>query len=64
MLDVTGARLLPGIERTVAPLDRMKIREASIACLDLLTELWPDVGGGQPLPPFVARVRAQLTQLR
>jgi len=64
VLDVEAARLLPGIERTVAPLDRPKIREASIACLDLLTELWPDVGGGQPLPPFVARVRAQLTQLR
>jgi len=55
---------LPGIERTIAPLDRAKLLDASVACLDLLAELWPKVARGQPLPPFVARVRAQLAQLR
>ena len=64
VLDVPGAQLLPGIERTIAPLDRAKLLDASTACLDLLTELWPEVARGQPLPPFAARVRAQLTQLR
>ena len=64
VLDVSGARLLPGIERTVAPLDRAKILDASVACLDLLTGLWPDVARGQSLPPFAARVRVQLQGLR
>jgi hypothetical protein len=64
VLDVPGARLLPGIERTVAPLDRAKIRDASLACLDLLTGLWPDVARGQAMPPFAERVRAQLVALR
>jgi hypothetical protein len=64
VLDVPGARLLPGIERTVAPLDHAKIRDASLACLDLLIELWPRVARGQPLPPFAGRVRAQLVQVR
>jgi hypothetical protein len=62
VLDVPGARLLPGIERTIAPLDRARIREASLACLDLLIERWPEVARGQPLPPFAERVRAQLVE--
>jgi hypothetical protein len=64
VLDVPGARPLAGIDRTVTPLDHVKIRDASVACLELLTELWPEVARGQPLPPFVGRVRAQLAQLR
>ena len=64
VLDVQGARLLPGIERTIAPLDRAKIREASLACLDLLIGLWPQVARGQPMPPFAERVRAQLSKIR
>jgi hypothetical protein len=64
VLDVPGARLLPGIDRTVAPLDRTRILEASIACLDLLTGLWQDVARGQSMPPFAHRVRAQLQELR
>jgi predicted nucleotidyltransferase len=63
VLDVAGAQLLPGIERTIAPLERAKIRDASIVCLDLLTELWPKVAGGQVMPPFAERVRAQLLAL-
>jgi hypothetical protein len=64
VLDLPGARLPEGIERTVAPLDRAKIRDASLACLDLLVGLWPDVSKGQPVPPFAERARASLEALR
>ena len=64
VLDVPDGRLLPGIERTIARVDRVSLRDASIACLDLLTGLWPDVARGQPMPPFVDRVRAELTEIR
>jgi hypothetical protein len=64
VLDVPHPRLLAGIDRTVASLDRAKILAASITCLDLLAGVWPDVAGGQPLPPFAGRVRAQLRELR
>jgi hypothetical protein len=64
VLDVRGARLPPGIERTIAPLDRVKIRDASMVCLDLLVGVWPEVTQGQPLPAFAGRVRAQLSAVR
>jgi hypothetical protein len=63
VLDVPHPRLLAGIERTVAPLDHAKLRDASVACLDLLVGVWPDAASGQPLPPFADRVRAQLLEL-
>jgi hypothetical protein len=64
VLDVPHPKLLAGIERTVAPLDRAKLLDASIACLDLLTAQWPHVAPGQPLTPFADRVHAQLAALR
>ncbi|MDP9319995.1 MAG: aminoglycoside 6-adenylyltransferase [Chloroflexota bacterium] len=64
VLDTSNPRLPAGIERTIAPLDRTKLQDASISCLDLLTSLWPDVTRGQPLPPFVDRVRTQLLDIR
>jgi hypothetical protein len=64
VLDVPGAPLMPGIERTIAPLDRAKLLDASIACLDLLTDVWPRVAADQPLPTFAERVRAQLIAVR
>jgi len=63
VLDVPLPEMLTGIERTIAPLDRAKIRDGSVACLDLLTGLWPDVAPGQSIPPFAARVRAQLSDV-
>jgi hypothetical protein len=63
VLDVPHPRIPDGIERTIAPLDRVKLLEASIACLDLLVELWPKASNGQPLPPFAERVRVQLVGL-
>lgn len=64
VLDVPHPRLPAGIERTVAPLDRATLLDASIACLDLLTGLWAEVARGQPISPLADRVRTQLLGLR
>jgi len=64
VLDVPGAPLPAGIERTIAALDRDSIVLAALACIDLLSEVWAEVGEREPLPPLFARVRAQLADLR
>jgi hypothetical protein len=65
VLDATDRALPSNIDATVAPLSRVPMRSAALACLDMLEETWPraasailahDVGS----PPLVAWVRAQL----
>ena len=60
VLDLPEARVLPGMERTIARLDHVSLRDASIACLDLLIQVWSRASNGEPLPPFAERVRTQL----
>jgi hypothetical protein len=61
---VPGAPLPTGIERTTAALDRGAIVIAALTCVDLLREVWAEVGDREPLPALFARVRAQLAALR
>lgn len=68
VLDVPHAPILPGIERTVASLDRAQLTRAALNCLDLLVSSWPQAiravaGEASPPPPLADWVRDGLELL-
>lgn len=66
VLDSPGTPLPPGIETTLAPLEREELGRAAIDCADLLMAIWPQAiaavsDAALPPPPLAAWVRRQLT---
>lgn len=66
VLDSPGTPLPPGIETTLAPLEREELGRAAIDCADLLMAIWPQAisavsDAALPPPLLAAWVRRQLT---
>lgn len=67
VLDSAPVALPDGIEATIAPLDRVALAAAALACADLLIATWPEAiaaaGGQTAAPALAAYVHRQLAAL-
>lgn len=67
VLDGVPVALPDRIEATIAPLDRVALRAAALACADLLIATWPEAigaaGAQTAAPALAAYVRRQLVAL-
>lgn len=67
LLDAASVEIPGGIERTIAPLERAALGAATLACADLLIEVWPAaisaIGASSAAPALATYVRTRLAAL-